>query len=239
LAQITSPGAATPEGQSLIDSVTQPGPGLPGNLADQDPNPVEPGDDAPLPPAAATTKADTRERILDVALDLFTRQGFDGTSLRQIAESLGLTKAALYYHFESKDDILLALHMRMHEFGREALLKMRNDGPITLEQWSELLDEVVDITLAQRPLFLMHERNQAALEKLHREEHDAEHEDLQNQFRLVLADTRIPIEDRVRMSASFGVLFSGLVLAGDAFSSMTDEELGGLLRQILHDVLGG
>jgi hypothetical protein len=129
--------------------------------------------------------------------------------------------------------------MRMHEFGREALLKMRNDGPITLEQWSELLDEVVDITLAQRPLFLMHERNQAALEKLHREEHDAEHEDLQNQFRLVLADTRIPIEDRVRMSASFGVLFSGLFLAGEAFSSMTDEKLGGLLRQILHDVLGG
>ena len=85
----------------------------------------------------------------------------------------------------------------------------------------------------------MHERNQAALEKLHREEHDAEHEDLQNQFRLVLADTRIPIEDRVRMSASFGVLFSGLFLAGDAFSSMSDEELGNLLRRILHDVLGG
>jgi AcrR family transcriptional regulator len=252
LAQTTTPaGSGAPEEQSLIDSVTEPGPGLPGTPAietdEPDPDGQHP-DDAPLPSAATTTtststktetKADTRERILNVALDLFTRQGFDGTSLRQIAESLGLTKAALYYHFESKDDILLALHMRMHEFGREALLKMRNDGPITLQQWSELLDEVVDITLTQRPLFLMHERNQAALEKLHREEHDAEHEDLQNQFRLVLADTRIPIEDRVRMSASFGVLFSGLVLAGDAFSSMTDEELGGLLRQILHDVLGG
>jgi hypothetical protein len=41
------------------------------------------------------------------------------------------------------------------------------------------------------------------------------------------------------MSASFGVLFSGLFLAGDAFSSMTDAELGGLLRKILRDVLGG
>jgi AcrR family transcriptional regulator len=173
-----------------------------------------------------------------VALDLFTRQGFDGTSLRQIAEELGLTKAALYYHFESKDDILLALHMRLHEFGREALLEMA-EGPITLEQWGKLLDEMVDASLAQRQLFLMHERNQAALEKLHNEAHEAEHEDLQNQFRLVLADTRIPIEDRVRMSASFGVLFSGLFLAGDAFSSMADEELGGLLRRILHDVLGG
>ncbi len=71
------------------------------------------------------------------------------------------------------------------------------------------------------------------------DEHDAEHEDLQNQFRLVLADTRIPLEDRVRMSASFGVLFSGLFLSGEAFSSTTDEELGNLLRRILHDVLGG
>jgi AcrR family transcriptional regulator len=239
LAQTTSPGAGTPEEQSLIDSVTEPGPGLPGTLATEDPdaNGTEP-DDTPLPPAAQT-KADTRERILDVALDLFARQGFDGTSLRQIAESLGLTKAALYYHFESKDDILLALHMRLHEFGREALLKMGTEGPVTLQQWGELLDEVVDVALAQRPLFLMHERNQAALEKLHAEEHEAEHEDMQNQLRLVLADTRIPMEDRVRMAASFGVLFSGLFLAGEAFSSMTDEKLGGLLRQILHDVLGG
>jgi hypothetical protein len=93
--------------------------------------------------------------------------------------------------------------------------------------------------LAQRKLFLMHERNQAALEKLHRAEHDAEHEDLQNQFRRVLADTRISLEDRVRMAASFGVLFSGLFLSGEAFASTTDEELGGLLRRILHDVLGG
>ena len=68
--------------------------------------------------AIAVAPTDTRERILDVALDLFTEQGFDGTSLRQIAEQLGVTKAALYYHFESKDDILMALHLRLHEFGK-------------------------------------------------------------------------------------------------------------------------
>jgi AcrR family transcriptional regulator len=237
------------EDQRLIESVTEPGPGLEDALdaiatgADiEEPDPVEPSDedddgDRPAPPAAAI-KADTRDRILDVALELFTEQGFDGTSLREIAERLGVTKAALYYHFESKDDILLALHMRMHEFGKQALLKM-GDEPVTLALWGELLDELVDNMLIQRPLFLMHERNQAALEKLHRAEHDAEHEDLQNQFRQVLADTRIPLEDRVRMAASFGVLFSGLLLSGEAFSSSTNEELGTLLRRILHDVLGG
>ena len=160
-----------------------------------------------------------------MALDLFTEQGYDGTSLRQIAEQLGVTKAALYYHFESKEDILMALHMRLHDFGKDALVRI-GEEPVTLALWEELLDEIVGEMLAQRKIFLMHERNQAALEKLHREDHDAEHEDIQNQFRRVLEDIRVPLRDRVRMAASFGVIFSSLFLAGDAFESTTNEELG-------------
>ena len=216
----TQPHDEGPE-QALVDSVIEPGPGLG----------PEPGHDPTDPP-------DTRQRILDVALDLFIDQGFDGTSLRQIAEQLGVTKAALYYHFESKDDILMALHMRLHEFGRVALLRM-GEEPVTLELWEELLDEIVDQMLAQRKIFLMHERNQAALEKLHTKDHDAEHEDIQNQFRRVLADTRVPLRDRVRMAASFGVVFSSLFLTGDAFAVATNDELGGMLRDVLHDVLRG
>jgi AcrR family transcriptional regulator len=49
---------------------------------------------------------DTRSRIKAVALDLFLEQGYEGTSLREIAERLGVTKAALYYHFKSKDEIV-------------------------------------------------------------------------------------------------------------------------------------
>jgi len=45
---------------------------------------------------------DTRQRILDVASELFVERGYDATSLREIAERLGVTKAALYYHFASK-----------------------------------------------------------------------------------------------------------------------------------------
>ncbi len=188
--------------------------------------------------AAAPQSNDTKQRILDVALDLFTEQGYDGTSLRQIAEQLGVTKAALYYHFESKEDILMALHLRLHDFGKDALVRI-GEGPVTLAQWEELLDDIVGEMLNQRKIFLMHERNQASLEKLHREDHDAEHEDIQNQFRRVLEDTRVPLRDRVRMSASFGVVFSSLFLAGDAFESTTNEELGVMLRDILHDVLAG
>jgi AcrR family transcriptional regulator len=188
--------------------------------------------------AAATAPNDTRQRILDVALDLFTEQGYDGTSLRQIAEQLGVTKAALYYHFESKEDILMALHMRIHDFGREALMLI-GEEPVTLELWSQLLDQIVGEMLAQRKLFLMHERNQAVMEKLHREDHDAEHEDIQNQFRQVLGDERVPVRDRVRMAAAFGVVFSSIFLGDVAFDSAPKEELEVMLRDILHDVLRG
>ncbi|MFJ8040669.1 TetR/AcrR family transcriptional regulator [Kitasatospora sp. NPDC096147] len=48
----------------------------------------------------------TRGRIIDVALELFSEQGYQETSLREIADRLGVTKAALYYHFKTKDDIV-------------------------------------------------------------------------------------------------------------------------------------
>jgi AcrR family transcriptional regulator len=51
-------------------------------------------------------RTDTRERILEVAARLFSERGFAGTSTRDIADALGVTKAALYYHFASKDAIL-------------------------------------------------------------------------------------------------------------------------------------
>jgi AcrR family transcriptional regulator len=52
---------------------------------------------------------DTRARILDAALDLIADHGFAATSTREISERLGFTKAALYYHFRTKDDLLAAI----------------------------------------------------------------------------------------------------------------------------------
>ena len=52
---------------------------------------------------------DTRQRAMEVALELFAAQGYEQTSLREIAERLGITKAALYYHFASKDALLSAI----------------------------------------------------------------------------------------------------------------------------------
>jgi AcrR family transcriptional regulator len=179
----------------------------------------------------------TRERILDVALDLFIEKGYDKTSLREIAEPLGFSKAALYYHFASKEDILMALHMRLHEFGTDALAQMSDQEP-TVERWAELLEQTVDQMLANRKIFLLHERNQAAFEAMHREEHDAQHEDFQERFRRVLADDRLSVRDRVRISASFGAVMGAIVIAGDVFATVPSDELSEILRGAVHDLLG-
>ncbi|MFN3007928.1 TetR/AcrR family transcriptional regulator [Mycolicibacterium wolinskyi] len=57
----------------------------------------------------AGRRTDTRDKIRSVALDLFSTHGYDQTSIRQIAEQLGITKAAIYYHFSAKEDIVVSL----------------------------------------------------------------------------------------------------------------------------------
>jgi AcrR family transcriptional regulator len=51
-------------------------------------------------------KGNTRDEILKVALDLFSVNGYEATSISQIAEAVGIRKASLYSHFSNKQDIL-------------------------------------------------------------------------------------------------------------------------------------
>jgi AcrR family transcriptional regulator len=61
---------------------------------------------------------DTRKRLLDVAVALFIRNGFAGTSLQMIADELGFTKAAIYYHFRTRDELLVAvMEPMLHHIG--------------------------------------------------------------------------------------------------------------------------
>ena len=62
---------------------------------------------------------DTKERILDAALELFARCGYLGTSMNDIAKQLGITKAALYKHYASKQEILDRIVERMNEMDDE------------------------------------------------------------------------------------------------------------------------
>lgn len=192
----------------------------------------------PVPEAGAgpTEDVSTRERILDIALELFADQGYERTSLRQIAERLGFSKAAIYYHFASKEDILMALHLRLHEFGRKALTEI-NGTDLSSAAWANLLDQLIDQMLEHRALFILHERNRAALEDLHRDRHDADHDDIEVRFREALANPGIAIRDRVRMAGAFGAVAGTLVLSGDVFSDVSSAELGQMLRDVVSDVM--
>ena len=63
-------------------------------------------------------KRNTREEILDVALSLFSTKGYDATSLSDISAMLGVSKAALFKHFDSKEEILFSVIKMMDEEDR-------------------------------------------------------------------------------------------------------------------------
>jgi AcrR family transcriptional regulator len=178
---------------------------------------------------------DTRERILDVALDLFIEKGYDKSSLREIAEQLGVTKAALYYHFRSKQDILMALHYRLHEVFKEAIGVGIDTDP---DAWPALFDFLIVKMLANRKLFLLHERNRAAFEEVHREGHQAEHYDLEAQIGRILSDPDLSLRDKVRFTCAQGAVVGGLALSAAAFHEVSSDELALLLKDAVHDALG-
>ncbi len=93
-----------------------------------------------MPPTDVTT----RERIRQVALEMFTERGYDGTSLREIAEQLGFTKAALYYHFKSKDAILLSLMKELKD-AIEELVAWGQDRPFSADFQREMIGRLADL----------------------------------------------------------------------------------------------
>ena len=56
-----------------------------------------------------------RDRILDAAMAVFRRHGFRRSSIEQAAEAAGLTRQALYHHFESREALFRAVIERLHE----------------------------------------------------------------------------------------------------------------------------
>ena len=62
---------------------------------------------------------ETKERILEAALELFAQSGYSGTSMNDIAKQLGITKGALYKHYMGKQEILDRIVERMNQMDYE------------------------------------------------------------------------------------------------------------------------
>jgi AcrR family transcriptional regulator len=184
------------------------------------------------------TAASTRERILDIALELFTERGYDKTSIRDIAERLGTTKAALYYHFKSKADILLELHLRLHGLGERLLdsLEALPDGDARAKAWPRLLDEFITAVDENPQLVQLHQRNQSAFEDLHNSErHHAANDDIERQVRRLLATPDIPPAVRVRMACSIGAVIGGMLSDG-LVDDVPHEQRIALVREAVADM---
>ncbi|MGW5866391.1 TetR/AcrR family transcriptional regulator [Streptomyces sp. NPDC055239] len=110
-------------------------------------------------------RGDTRQRIQDVALELFAEQGYEKTSLREIAEHLEVTKAALYYHFKTKEDILTSI---FEDLTRpiDELMEWGKDQPRTLETKRTILTRYSEILKDASPLFRFMQENQATMRDL-------------------------------------------------------------------------
>lgn len=97
------------------------------------------------------TSPDTRAHIIDVALDLFSTQGYAGTSLREVAERMGFTKAALYYHFSSKEQLVAELLQPLFA-DIDALIEAHEGAVITTADRRRFLQAYAEVAVTHRRL---------------------------------------------------------------------------------------
>jgi AcrR family transcriptional regulator len=145
-------------------------------------------------------RPDTRARILDAALDVFSEHGFEGSSLQQIADRLDLTKAALYYHFRSKDELLQAL-IEPVIADLNGILDAHADTRDSPARRRQFMEDYLDYLLRQRRLIAYISRDLATLA------HPAissGNQDRRARIEGMLGGADLDFNDRVRVAMAFG-----------------------------------
>ncbi|NOZ06308.1 MAG: TetR/AcrR family transcriptional regulator [Chloroflexi bacterium] len=94
-----------------------------------------------------------RERILREAERLFVQHGYRGVSIRDIAQACGMTNAALYYHFSSKEDLFL--NMLRHSLQRmgKVLAQSIQEGATCREKIEQLVTAYIKLAMEQKSMF--------------------------------------------------------------------------------------
>ncbi|MEU6715256.1 helix-turn-helix domain-containing protein [Nonomuraea sp. NPDC046802] len=114
----------------------------------------------------AGRRTDTRERIQQVALELFAERGYDKTTLQEVAERLEITRPALYYHFRTKEAILASVVDRLVE-SIDELVEWARRQPKTPESRREVLGRIAELLEHRwRPLFQFAQLNQGVIKEI-------------------------------------------------------------------------
>ncbi|MEV5463587.1 TetR/AcrR family transcriptional regulator [Streptomyces sp. NPDC002788] len=156
-------------------------------------------------------RGDTRRRIQDVALDLFAEQGYEKTSLREIAECLDVTKAALYYHFKTKEEILVSIFEDLTQ-PIEDLIDWGRQQPHTLDTKQEIVRRYADTLAQAAPLFRFMHENQATVRELRIG--DSFKERIRS-LRDIIIDPDADMVDQVRCLSALFTLHAGMFLMQD------------------------
>lgn len=156
-------------------------------------------------------RGDTRRRIQDVALELFAEHGYEKTSLREIAERLDVTKAALYYHFKTKEEILVSIFEDLTQ-PIEDLIEWGRQQPHTLATKQEIIRRYADTLAGATPLFRFMHENQATVRDLRiGESFKARIHSLRD----IIVDPDADLVDQVRCASAIFTLHAGMFLLQD------------------------
>ncbi len=99
-----------------------------------------------------------RDRMLKAAAFCFNQKGYSGTSLKDVADQLGLTDAALYYYVRNKEELVYQCYLRAAEVGREALNRAMTDGGTGFDQVRRYLQYHIEILVGDHgPVAIMSE----------------------------------------------------------------------------------
>ncbi|MER6421221.1 TetR/AcrR family transcriptional regulator [Streptomyces sp. NPDC001137] len=164
-------------------------------------------------------RGDTRQRIQDVALELFAEQGYEKTSLREIAERLDVTKAALYYHFKTKEEILVSIFEDLSQPIVE-LIEWGKGQPQSLETKHEIIRRYSDTLAGAAPLFRFMQENQSTVKELRIGEI------FRNRMmgmRDILIDPDAELIDQVRCVSAMFTLHAGMFALGDIEADPEDK----------------
>jgi AcrR family transcriptional regulator len=164
-------------------------------------------------------RGDTRQRIQDVALEFFAEQGYEKTSLREIAERLEVTKAALYYHFKTKEEILVSI---FEDLSRpiDELIQWGKAQPHSLETKQEVLRLYSEALSGAAPLFRFMQENQATVREL---SIGNQFKDRMMEMREIIRDPDASLTDQVRCVSALFTMHAGMFVLQDVAGDLEDK----------------
>jgi AcrR family transcriptional regulator len=164
-----------------------------------------------------------QSRILHAALDLFADYGVSGTSLQMIADAVGVTKAAVYHKFKTKEEIVIAV-AEMELATLENALEAAEAQADSVGARKVLLTEVVGMAVERRRWVRALQNDPVMVRLL------GEHEPFRNLITRLYAILLNEADDtEARISAA---LFSGAI-AGTVINPLVDDIDDDTLRSVL------